>query len=645
MIKLTTKNISLIIIFLLSCFYGNVLAAPAYPGIIQFVQPDGTVIPIRLIGDEYFHYVTTEDGCVITQDKEGYYTYATIDENNVIIPTSKRVSAEKLKSSSNDLLKADSPEFKPVLQQGSNRVITERILRNEELSYSAKDESIRSSNQATAKTGKGLIILANFQDVKFTVSNANQAFSNLLNATNYSTNGATGSARDYYMDNSLGEYVPQFDVVGPIELPGTCAFYGADVNGVIDSNVKQMIIDACNVANTQYSSLNFKDYDQDNDGIVDLVYVFYAGHNQAESGVANEVWPHQSSVKSKNITIDGVLLGNYACSSEYRGSTSSTEMATIGTFCHEFGHTFGLPDLYDVDFEENGEGNHPGNWSIMATGLYLNNGKTPPYFNGLERVRLDWGDKSETLTAGTKFDNLTLSNISSGKSYMIKTSTDGEYYWLENRQINSKWDASLPAHGMLVYHIDLTKNKVFNFTYGSNSYKNWSAYDLYSNGIPNIIGNHQCVDLLRANNETMKKGSDLYFYYNDYPGHPFPGTTAKITISDTTTPSLKLWNGNSSGIVISNIAENNGTITFSFAPSTSAIKQINNAQPVVYISNKQLIANNISENTQLEIYDITGQLCRIFEINSDCSLDLNLSGIYIVKVKSANKTLSYKISL
>ena len=103
--------------------------------------------------------------------------------------------------------------------------------------------------------------------------------------------------------------------------------------------------------------VNLDDYDANGDGIVDMVYIIYAGLGEADGGDANTVWPHmwnlQASQQFANQTIQGKRLGLYACSAEYRTDPTVTQgksFSGIGTFCHEYGHCLGLPDIYDVTY-------------------------------------------------------------------------------------------------------------------------------------------------------------------------------------------------------------------------------------------------------------------------------------------------------
>ena len=119
----------------------------------------------------------------------------------------------------------------------------------------------------------------------------------MLNTPGYSENGATGSAADYFKDNSGGKFSPEFVVVGPVLLPKEMGFYGENKTATYEPNARQMIIDACQIAAEQ-GLVNFKEFDSDNDGIVDNVYVFYAGYDEAAAGAPEEaVWAHEGTLE------------------------------------------------------------------------------------------------------------------------------------------------------------------------------------------------------------------------------------------------------------------------------------------------------------------------------------------------------------
>lgn len=49
----------------------SLLAVPAKPGLIDFTQPDGSVVRVRIHGDEFHHFYTSEDGYYLAPADNG----------------------------------------------------------------------------------------------------------------------------------------------------------------------------------------------------------------------------------------------------------------------------------------------------------------------------------------------------------------------------------------------------------------------------------------------------------------------------------------------------------------------------------------------------------------------------------------------
>lgn len=330
--------------------------------------------------------------------------------------------------------------------------------------------------QARGLVSRGLLIVVEFSDLSLADGNTVHSFDSLANADDYIYNGATGSCKKYYQDQSNGLYTPQFDVVGPVVLPQKQAFYGTDAASQGDDRyIVDFVIDACKGA--QQMGVDFANYDQDNDGYVDLVYILYAGHSQADGGAATCIWPHAwdlqsalyfgntkqteyyvktdavGNIISQNLPkLNGKVILKYACSNELIYTTNAR--TSIGTICHEFGHVLGLADLYRTDGSTSNE--VPGSWALMSHGNYLNNGNTPPNLSVWEKYVLGWAEP-EMLTA-SKAVNLP----ADGKTYyMLNRSgiipdagalTTDTMYYFENRQMTG-WDKYLPGHGMLTWRV------------------------------------------------------------------------------------------------------------------------------------------------------------------------------------------------
>jgi M6 family metalloprotease-like protein len=502
--------------------YLTLSAIPAYPYPIKITQPDGSEITIMIKGDEFFRYKTTLDGILLVEDANGIHKYARLTADGRRVSTG--VKAQEIQHRTN--------AEKKLVRELQDVTVQKRI---ESIQNSARVSAAQktvSADNGFPLTGspRSLVILVNFADKNFVVKNEKQAFTNLLNEKGYSANGGTGSARDYFSDASNGIFAPQFDVVGPYTLPQNMEYYGGNVNDN-DKNPRQMVLDACRLADE--AGMDFKQYDTDNNGVIDNVFIYYAGYNEAEGGGDNTVWPHRWSMPSgSNYRFDGVQVWDYACTSELRGSTGSN-MCGIGTFCHEFGHVLGLPDYYHTAEDKN----TLGNWSIMDGGAYLNQGRTPPTYSAYDRFYLDWLKPVELKVA----QNVSLEPLlSSNQAYII--TKDGnhnmigndpqprEFFVLENRQ-KTGWDAYLPASGMLIWHIDYLKN-----AWDNNSPNNYT-------GSSQTPTNHMRVYLQPLIGQTTT-----------------PGTAFK---SGSFTPTL--WNGTNINKPLTFIKESqDGLISFRF---------------------------------------------------------------------------------
>ena len=248
-------------------------------------------------------------------------------------------------------------------------------------------------------------------------------------------------------------------MAGPIELPENCAYYGNNDSGESwdVENVGQMVLDACTAADEQFD-LDFTQYDWDDDGWVDQVYILYAGYGEASNQAAVEtIWPHEYAVSGAlgyqyyyNPTmIDGKGIDTYACGCELNGYGG---LDGIGTLCHEFSHCLGLPDMYDSYYS----GDYGlGDWSIMASGSYNDNSMTPAGMTSYERMACGWLTPTE-LNADLSVASMPAlgSGDGTGEAYIIyNDGNSDEYYLLENRQ-QEGWDELLPNSGMLILHVD-----------------------------------------------------------------------------------------------------------------------------------------------------------------------------------------------
>lgn len=509
-------------------------AVPACPIPEKVMQPDGSVVTVRLVGDESLNYTTTADGYTVVKNSNGYYVYA-IEQNGSLVASSLVAKDASMRSTADKAFLSNVPkQLKPAV-----------TARGAELRSAVKSMGahplLHGNGKYDISNFRGLIILVEYADLSFSRTDINNIFNDMVNKKNYDgfMSAAlipekieyTGSVRDYYFDNSMGKFDPQFDVVGPVKIG--YSQYDAESS----TNGKALVAAAAKAAD---GLVNFADYDRDGDGTVDMVFFIFAGYGANYSGNDSRLlWPHASTMFG--VRLDGVALSRYACSTEMYGRQGSETIDGIGTVCHEFSHVLGLPDEYDTDYASSGgQSVHPATWSIMAGGSYRNKSRTPVGYTLYERYALGFANP-KVIDAAGDFELKALN--SSNEGYRINSAIKDEFFLIENRQ-QTGWDQYLLGHGMTVTRVDSTD------------------VDVWENNKINCNPAHNYLELLRANPKTSASGTTTTV--TDSDGDPFPGSGNVTEISNDTKPSLRSWTKTSTPIYIKNIAESaDGVITFS----------------------------------------------------------------------------------
>ncbi len=522
-------------------FNGSLMAVPAKQGVRVFTQPDGSDIELRKIGDERAHITVSPEGYPITLSPDGFYHFAEIGAKGELIATQIKVRpVSSLSAAERATVEAvDLSKINLVLKEryeASPMVSAQNVVASRAGGIGLMDDSLLGR-----ETLKGLVILAEYKDVKFSATGTREFFETMLNEQGFSQYDATGSARDYFIEASFGKFTPTFDVYGPVTLPNDMAYYGGNIRGS-DKNAVQMIYDACKGLDDQ---IDFAEYDQDGDGYVDNVFVFYAGYGEASYGTDDSVWPHQWSLSSGglSLTLDGVRINKYACSNELiKDNKRNPKPDGIGTFVHEFSHVLGLPDLYVTS---GGGGNWtPMAWSILDQGPYNNDSRTPPTYSAFERYALGWIEPTVINGAHSLILNPILNT---NEAFIIPTEDENEFFLLENRQ-QTGWDSYIPGHGMLVWHIDYDPTKWMRNAVNNDRY-------------------HNCVDIEEARGTWADPNSFRSYkeYLQALADYAFPGSKGVTSFTDTTTPSMTTWENVGLGLPITDIIEDDGIISFNVA--------------------------------------------------------------------------------
>ena len=489
----------------------NVLAVPARPGIRKSLTlTDGTIVSAELRGDETFNYYVLADGTPLIRTANGNWEPAPKAQLKALHESRLNIRNERR----------------------SVRLAKMHDLFRNELQVKRKDGG-------TVNKKKALVILVNFKDKAFLSTSKWEYFDQMFNAEGNPYGKNYGSVHEYFKAQSYGHFDLEFDIVGPYTLTYGYNYYGEDKSGREgeDAHPEEMVEEACKLAD---DDVNFQDYDWDNDGEVEQVYVFYAGYSQAGGAPSNTIWPHEWDLESAfqynnnkynySLKLDGVRINTYACGSELYGSTGN-RIDGIGTMCHEFSHCLGIPDFYDTT------GSYLGMdcWDVMDYGCYNGDGFQPAGYTAYERWFCGWLEP--TLLA----DPLTVTDLPAIQDepvayLLMKTGTtariNSTYYLMYNHQ-QKGWDESY-GHGMLVQYVQYSA----------------SAW------MENLVNNssNQRMTLIPADGDFSLDASGNYTYSN-LAGDPWPGTKKKTTFS---------WNGHT----MSGITERNGLISFLFDGGT-----------------------------------------------------------------------------
>ena len=428
-------------------------AGPAKPGVVTVTQSDGSTVQIRISGDEFSNQVTTVEGYTITADADGDWAFARLGDDGLLVPTSVKAKPVSRLTDSERKILGDGPQknLRPLrmtdLQQRLKAARTYSWVTRSGRVDDCMPPLLGGTSWQPVGNKKLLVLLAEYPDTPFT-QGSNEAFDDLLNSRSYTKNGATGSVWQYYHDNSGGQFDPEFTVAGPYKLSKNRAYY--------KDRPEEMVAEAARLADNDVDFSQFAE-----NGAARDIFVFYSGGAES-TGDANGIWPHRYGLK--NLTLDGVTIPGYACSSELEpGVQGNNILAAIGSFCHEFGHILGWPDLYDTAAGNDTKCDLPGCFSLMAYGTYNNYSRTPPALSILERWMMGWSEPEVLETTG----EYSLPAITEGKGYLVKTETEGDYFLLECRGAGkNEWDRKdhLDYYGqgsdwgLLVYHVRNEKN-------------------------------------------------------------------------------------------------------------------------------------------------------------------------------------------
>lgn len=388
-------------------------AAPARGGWFRHIQKDGSVMTVKLVGDEFNHYYITEDGDRMELSTDG------------------------------DLVPQQSTDYNAMFKRSIVRSDVDK----------RRNTARGASPIATPGKKKQLVILMQYPDKQFLNPDPNDYWHNALNTGNVKGKYPYASLHQYFLDQSEGIFDVDFDVYGPFTAKHERKFYGKNRFGE-DQHADSLVIEGCEAVKDM---VNLSDYDWDGDGEVEQVAVIYAGNGENDGAAKDRdetIWPHQyylsAYTPSKPYMPNGITVDSYiVINDEFRGTTDG-----FGTISHEYSHCLGLPDFYDTSGTEHGMDNF-GSYDLMHSGCYNDEGWCPSGYTAYEKEYLRWMTIEE-LTVPTTIDGMN-SLANGGKAYKIRNNAKNakadEYYLLENRK-KEGWDTYIPGEGLIITHYD-----------------------------------------------------------------------------------------------------------------------------------------------------------------------------------------------
>ena len=502
---------------MLFCLSVVASAVPAKRGVLRLAQPDGSVLQVRIIGDEFSHLVYTQDGSAIKLGGDGYYRYAVLNASGMVEATEYVVGRPAPQSV---ISQSRSVPLRVVSKAGKEN--RQRVM--------MKSRTRADSQEEDRSLKRVLVMPVQFQDLEFKYETAD--IQSLLT-----------KAKRYFDDQVAGKFDIIFDLAPVVTVSKGYAYYGEDGPDGLDKRPEEAVQEAVTLLDDQV------DFSQ-----IGSLFMLYAGGNPSDGSADDDhIWPHRMS--DLNITTQEKTFGSYAASSEIISSenTGRPIFTGIGPVCHEFGHELGLKDMYDTDYEASG-GYSEGLWyttSLMDGGCYNDNTNTPPCFNAIELDQLGIVEP-EHLAVG----DYTLKPLSEQKRYLRMDTDNPDEFFLFECRAASGWDQYMGSSqgytgsGLLVYHVDRSMNAA---GYSQTHDRILSAAQRWILNEVNDNPDYQCADLLEA-----------YPMANSIAEIFFPNSNLD-EFSATSLQPFKFRDGQPSPMSLLNIKKSGTSVTFTVA--------------------------------------------------------------------------------
>ncbi len=507
----SSNLIKILNLLLLMLLISGLSARPHNGEVFNLKQPDGTRVPVKVFGDEFYQDVESMDGYTLVRDKNtGWICYAELSANgkdyvsngSIYDPNSnisRGISAKHLRIT-NESINEKSSLKREELNEPTNKELWER------LKARGKKEKTRAVD-----TIVGITVLIDFPDKQADISHSEM--DDLMNKRGYNKYSNHGSVADFFYDVSDGKLVYKVITTQYVRTPKNKSYYDTpDGYGPV-AELIHFALNKLKSDGFDFSQLSSRN------GRFNSINVLYAG--SPDNGWSNGLWPHKG-------TLNGSFTANGIAARDYQITGIGTD-PSIGTIVHENGHMlFYWPDLYAYDNSSNGAGGY----CVMS----YNQKKIPqqpnPYFRDIE----GWIETVDITNAplGSVYKH----EANSALAYVHGGSGAGsanEYYYIEAR-LKEGWSSRIPDEGLIIWHVDED---------GKNTYT----------GNEDHVVPEQADGLFEIENKQNSGRDGDCFHAGD-----------KDRFTDNTSPSAKWHNGANSGIDIANISSIASEMTFSIGP-------------------------------------------------------------------------------
>ncbi len=432
---------------------------PPNPEAIELTQPDGGKLQAVVTPMETGGQLQTLDGYTVVKNQQNWWTYAQPGDG-INAPVGQAMPTPLIPGRDNPGgLPTKAGQHRSVWlddQDNDKRDAVFEAVKN----VQSPNGSMFVSPTTATKNYHYVVILADFLDVKFEPYQTPEFFKNQISGLRASP---TGTVSDLYYEMSYGQFLPDFDVIGPFTLPGTMYEYDFQLSG--GKSVWNMINDLA----PQLTALGADSWDKyDNDRViytsqgtqyrsVDMVVVLHAGPGKEATGQNGQVWSHASAAN----LITGVASSD-SRQVRIRGINTVPAIGfNIGVVAHEMGHTIGEPDYYDTNYRSMGTGDY----DLMAAGSWMGNdpaGSNPTLMNPYSRINQGWVVPT-VVTATTVGISLQPRSVAPdvimiplGGSGGGTTNAEERIYieYISNRVAGAIFDKAAYSSGLLIWHYD-----------------------------------------------------------------------------------------------------------------------------------------------------------------------------------------------